>query len=216
MTTRNCCSSFSLITAPKPKLCAPRSKCYGAPWRRSWASLSFRALQPTTREDQRAPLTRAQLLRQPLSSAIARSSMRPKNFDYQVSAGAFFQVNRFLLDDLIETVTAGQSGKVALDLYAGGGFFSLPLAENFQQVIAVEASTYSYSRPEEQRPAKREEPSVPRPKNSCAARYAAIRPTWSSSIRRAPGLGENTARIARTYVRPTCDVRILRSGHPGA
>ena len=94
-------------------------------------------------EDQRAPLTRSR------SSAAAFFGDRSlvyetKNFDYQVSAGAFFQVNRFLLDDLIETVTAGQSGKVALDLYAGGGFFSLPLAQHFPQVVAVEASTFSF------------------------------------------------------------------------
>lgn len=94
-------------------------------------------------EDQRAPLTRGR------SSAATFFGDRSlvyatSNYDFQVSAGAFFQVNRFLLDELIATVTAGRSGKTALDLYAGGGFFSLPLAESFQQVVAVEASTYSY------------------------------------------------------------------------
>ncbi len=94
-------------------------------------------------EDQRAPLTRSR------SSAGAFFGDRSlvyetKNFDYQVSAGAFFQVNRFLLDDMLDTVTAGRSGKVALDLYAGGGFFSLPLAQKFEQVVAVEASSYSF------------------------------------------------------------------------
>ena len=94
-------------------------------------------------EDQRAPLARSS------ASAAAFFGDRSlvyetKNFDYQVSAGSFFQVNRFLLDDMIETVTSGRSGKVAADLYAGGGFFSLPLAQTFQQVVAVEASTYSF------------------------------------------------------------------------
>jgi 23S rRNA (uracil1939-C5)-methyltransferase len=95
-------------------------------------------------EDQRAPLTRA---RSSTGTFFGDRSLvyATSDYDYQVSAGAFFQVNRFLLDELIATVTADSSGKVALDLYAGGGFFSLPLADKFQQVVAVEASTYSYS-----------------------------------------------------------------------
>ena len=59
---------------------------------------------------------------------------------YRVSAGAFFQVNRFLIDDLIGIVTDGASGKLALDLYAGVGLFSTVLARSFAQVIGVESS----------------------------------------------------------------------------
>ncbi len=93
--------------------------------------------------DQRAPLTRS---RTSSGAFFGDRSLvyETKDFDYQVSSGSFFQVNRFLLDDMIETVTSGRSGKVALDLYAGGGFFALPLAPKFQQVVAVEASTYSF------------------------------------------------------------------------
>src|SRR5262249_18771538 len=40
---------------------------------------------------------------------------------YRVSAAAFFQVNRYLVGDLVSTVTAGLSGELALDLYAGVG-----------------------------------------------------------------------------------------------
>lgn len=58
---------------------------------------------------------------------------------YRVSAGAFFQVNRFLVQQMVETVTAGQQGKLAIDLFAGVGLFTLPLAQSFQHVIAVEA-----------------------------------------------------------------------------
>jgi len=95
-------------------------------------------------EDQRAPLTRAKS--SPGAFFGERSLIyATKEFDYQVSAGAFFQVNRFLLDDMIDTVTTGRSGKMAIDLYSGGGFFSLPLAKQFQQIIAVEASTHSYA-----------------------------------------------------------------------
>ena len=64
---------------------------------------------------------------------------------YRVSAGAFFQVNRFLPDELISIVTYGQAGRLALDLYAGVGLFSVVLKRNFERVIAVEASQISHS-----------------------------------------------------------------------
>jgi len=63
---------------------------------------------------------------------------------YRVQAGSFFQVNRFLAQTLVELVTQGESGKLALDLYAGTGLFSLPLAEKFQRVMAVESARTSY------------------------------------------------------------------------
>ena len=65
---------------------------------------------------------------------------------YQVAAGSFFQVNRFLMERLTDLVMgealAGQTveGK-ALDLYAGVGIFSVPLAERFEHVKAVDSST---------------------------------------------------------------------------
>jgi 23S rRNA (uracil1939-C5)-methyltransferase len=65
-------------------------------------------------------------------------------FEYHVSAGSFFQVNRFLIDPLVDLVTQGVSGKVVLDLYAGVGLFSAILAQSFAQVIAVEASRGSF------------------------------------------------------------------------
>jgi 23S rRNA (uracil1939-C5)-methyltransferase len=68
---------------------------------------------------------------------------RTDSHDYQVSAGAFFQVNRHLLGELISVVTGGAGGEVALDLYAGGGFFSAPLGKNFHHIFAVEASQTS-------------------------------------------------------------------------
>ncbi|MEO5936185.1 MAG: 23S rRNA (uracil(1939)-C(5))-methyltransferase RlmD [Terriglobales bacterium] len=68
-----------------------------------------------------------------------------KNEKYRVSAGAFFQTNRFLSDALVELVTAGKKGRLALDLYAGTGLFTLPLARTFEQVVAVEASPASFS-----------------------------------------------------------------------
>ena len=41
--------------------------------------------------------------------------------NYWLPRGAFFQVNRFLVDRLVELVTHSASGTLAWDLYAGGG-----------------------------------------------------------------------------------------------
>jgi 23S rRNA (uracil1939-C5)-methyltransferase len=61
-------------------------------------------------------------------------------YKYRVSHLSFFQVNRFLIDDLLKTVTANASGALALDLYSGVGFFTLPLAKTFQRVVSVDAN----------------------------------------------------------------------------
>ena len=62
---------------------------------------------------------------------------------YRVCAGSFFQTNRHLTDELVTIVTAGQSGKLALDLYAGVGLFSTALAGDFHHVVSVEPSQTS-------------------------------------------------------------------------
>jgi 23S rRNA (uracil1939-C5)-methyltransferase len=62
---------------------------------------------------------------------------------YRVSAGSFFQVNRYLTDELVKIVTAGQSGEIALDLYAGVGLFSTALAGDFHHIFSVESSQTS-------------------------------------------------------------------------
>jgi len=64
---------------------------------------------------------------------------------YRVSAGAFFQTNRFLISELIELAVGKASGRRALDLYAGVGLFSVPLAERFEMVVAVESDAISYT-----------------------------------------------------------------------
>ena len=66
--------------------------------------------------------------------------------DYWVGHGGFFQVNRFLVDELVRIVTAGRRGVVAWDLYAGVGLFSRALAGAFQQVVAIEAAANDLSR----------------------------------------------------------------------
>ena len=59
---------------------------------------------------------------------------------YKVSIGSFFQVNRFLIDPLVQLVTAEERGDEVWDLYAGVGLFSLPLAALFSMVTVVESS----------------------------------------------------------------------------
>lgn len=67
---------------------------------------------------------------------------RAAGFSYRVDHGAFFQVNRWLLDSLVDAVMADVSsgGKLAWDLFAGVGLFARRLAEQFERVDAVEAA----------------------------------------------------------------------------
>jgi 23S rRNA (uracil1939-C5)-methyltransferase len=61
-------------------------------------------------------------------------------YKFRVSHLSFFQVNRFMIEDLLKTVTANAQGALALDLYSGVGFFTLPLAKTFQKVVSVDAN----------------------------------------------------------------------------
>lgn len=62
---------------------------------------------------------------------------------YRVSIGSFFQVNRFLIARLVELATAGFSGNLAWDLYAGVGLFAQALSQHFEKIIAVEEAPSS-------------------------------------------------------------------------
>ncbi len=66
-------------------------------------------------------------------------------FDYRVSLGSFFQINRFLVDALVDLVASGCKGRVAWDLFAGVGLFAQALTQSFERVIAVESSHTSAS-----------------------------------------------------------------------
>lgn len=59
---------------------------------------------------------------------------------FRISRGSFFQVNRFLIEQLVEVALNGLEGELALDLHAGVGLFTLPLAQRFGSVQAVERS----------------------------------------------------------------------------
>jgi 23S rRNA (uracil1939-C5)-methyltransferase len=61
-------------------------------------------------------------------------------YSFRVSHLSFFQVNRFLIEDLLKSVLQGAEGNFALDLYAGVGFFTLPLAKSFSRVMSVDAN----------------------------------------------------------------------------
>jgi 23S rRNA (uracil1939-C5)-methyltransferase len=75
----------------------------------------------------------------------ASLSYRAADKTFRVSAGSFFQVNRFLIDELVRTVISDSSGRMALDLYAGVGLFANHLAKRFHQVFAVESAPISAS-----------------------------------------------------------------------
>jgi 23S rRNA (uracil1939-C5)-methyltransferase len=83
---------------------------------------------------------------QPIAvSGAAELTYKTPACSYRVRSGAFFQVNRHLIGELIGVVTGHRAGAMALDLYAGVGLFSTVLAGSFAQVIAVEASPTAHA-----------------------------------------------------------------------
>lgn len=95
-----------------------------------------------------------------------------KQASYLVTAGAFFQTNRFLLDQLVGLATSSASGALALDLYAGVGLFSAVLSKSFAQVVAVEASPISFNDL----------------RRNCGPRVKAVRATTQKYLPQASGL----------------------------
>jgi 23S rRNA (uracil1939-C5)-methyltransferase len=60
--------------------------------------------------------------------------------DFRVGHLSFFQVNRFLIDGLVEAVIGDSRGRLALDLFAGVGLFTVALTKRFDRVIGVESN----------------------------------------------------------------------------
>lgn len=75
-------------------------------------------------------------------------TIRAGGFTYALSTRSFFQVNRHLLGTMLRLVEEHaarvKERRIAIDLYAGVGFFTLPLARRFERVIAVEGSPESH------------------------------------------------------------------------
>jgi len=117
-------------------LCAPEARRAAV---RAWAEELCAAMPEISgvaafREPQkgvRAPL---------VSVGDSELTYRTTTAAYRVSAGAFFQTNRFLVDELVDIVTRTRSGDLALDLYAGVGLFSTALARNIRHIVSVESS----------------------------------------------------------------------------
>jgi 23S rRNA (uracil1939-C5)-methyltransferase len=59
---------------------------------------------------------------------------------YRVGHLSFFQVNRFLVDPLVDAVIGKTRGRLALDLFAGVGLFTVALTKQFERVIGVESN----------------------------------------------------------------------------
>jgi len=131
------------------------------------------------------------------------------NASYQVSAGSFFQTNRFLTDKLVELVTEGRSGDYALDLYAGTGLFSLMLSQNFREVGAVEAAPFSFHDLQQNCPSNVTGYRVPAEKflahlpEGAKADFAVVDPPRAGLGERVAGLLADSGTPRITYV--SCD-----------
>jgi 23S rRNA (uracil1939-C5)-methyltransferase len=64
--------------------------------------------------------------------------------NYRVGHMSFFQVNRYLIEEMMGAVAGDAPAEgLAIDLFAGVGLFTLPLANRFTRVIAVESNPAS-------------------------------------------------------------------------
>ena len=72
-------------------------------------------------------------------------TIEPIEYDgFRVSRNSFFQVNRYLIDELVRCALGTARGTWAVDLYAGVGLFSARLAERYERVTAVESHRIAF------------------------------------------------------------------------
>jgi 23S rRNA (uracil1939-C5)-methyltransferase len=64
---------------------------------------------------------------------------RVAGFTMRFSPATFFQVNPLMLETLVSEAVGEESGSLAVDLFAGVGLFTLPLARRYARVIGVES-----------------------------------------------------------------------------
>ncbi len=72
--------------------------------------------------------------------ALGTAHQRIAGMDYGFGVRSFFQANRRLVEELVNVAMGEARGKLAVDLYAGVGLFTLQLASRFEQVYAVEGN----------------------------------------------------------------------------
>jgi len=110
---------------------------------------TFRSLVPETGTIALAAATAAKDPAAAVESVTLGSAAplvyRTESANYRVSPGAFFQVNRYLVDKLVGLVVGDRRGGTAVDLYAGVGLFAVSLAQRFERVLAVESSPISFA-----------------------------------------------------------------------
>jgi 23S rRNA (uracil1939-C5)-methyltransferase len=72
--------------------------------------------------------------------SLGTAHQRIAGINYEFGVKSFFQGNRLLAEELLRTAIGDAKGALAVDLYAGVGFFSLQLAKSFEHVCAVEGN----------------------------------------------------------------------------
>jgi 23S rRNA (uracil1939-C5)-methyltransferase len=106
----------------------------------SWLAALQTALPPETAG------IRLQLSDGALTPKILSSTGQPSlnyiaaGFTYRVDHGAFFQVNRWLIDEFVALTMPNGTGKLAWDLFAGVGLFARQLTSHFSEILAVESA----------------------------------------------------------------------------
>lgn len=109
-------------------------KTFGDAWRGAlptFSTVRWISTGPKNRHKSRPPIT--------TTWGSGAVSVWVGDFHYRVSHGSFFQTNRYLLGEMIEAAMDDHRGERALDLFAGVGFFTLPLTRRFDHVVAVES-----------------------------------------------------------------------------
>jgi 23S rRNA (uracil1939-C5)-methyltransferase len=72
--------------------------------------------------------------------SLGTAHQRIAGVNYGFGVKSFFQGNRLMVEGLLDAAIGDTSGRLAVDLYAGVGLFSLQLAKRFDEVCAVEGN----------------------------------------------------------------------------
>jgi 23S rRNA (uracil1939-C5)-methyltransferase len=76
-----------------------------------------------------------------------QATIRVNACEFDLHPDAFFQPNRYLLSELMDTVTKAGTGTArVLDLFCGSGFFTVPLSRQADSVVGIERSRKAVER----------------------------------------------------------------------